>query len=107
MEQTQGNDGAGLAATPRRETRATILARTVVALPGSYAVAWLVAAAIACAVSDASFQGRTLGQMIGPLVYAIAVIWAFAVRRLRVAAGGMAGAAAAAMLVWLLLGGAR
>jgi hypothetical protein len=107
VKQIQGNNGAGSAAMPRRETRTTILARVVVALLGGYAVAWFVAAAIACAVSDGPFQGRTLGQMIGPLVYAAAVIWAFAVRRLRVAAGGMAVAAAAVLLAWLLLGGAR
>ena len=104
MEQIQGNNGAALAAAPRREARATILARVVIVLLGSYAIAWFAAAAIACAVSDV--QGKTLGQMIGPLVYAIAVIWAFAARRLRVAAGGIAVATVVALLVWLMLGGA-
>ena len=107
MEQIQGNRGAALPAAPRREARMTILARVVVALLGSYAVAWFVAAAIACAAADGPFLGKTLGQMIGPLVYATAVIWAFAVRRLRVAVVGIALSVLAAVLVWWMLGGAR
>ncbi|MDR2689378.1 MAG: hypothetical protein LBB76_06430 [Azoarcus sp.] len=103
VETIQGDSAA---ATPRREMKRTILARVAVALLGSYAVAWFAAAAIACAVAD-GFQGKTLGQMIGPLVYATAVIWAFAVRRLRVAVGGIALSALAVMLLWLMLGGAR
>jgi hypothetical protein len=104
----QGNDGAGPAAAPCREARATILARVAVALLGSYAVAWFVAAALTTAAAGASPQGRgTLGQMIGPLVYAGVAVWAFAVRRLRVAAGGIALAALAAVLLWWMLGGAR
>jgi hypothetical protein len=106
-ESIQDNGGAGPAA-PCRETRATILARVVVALLGSYAVIWFVAAALTAAAAGASPQGRgTLGQMVGPLVYAAAVIWAFAVRRLRVAAGGIALSALAALLLWWMQGGAR
>jgi hypothetical protein len=102
------NNGAEPAAAPCRETRATILARAVVVLLGSYAVAWFAAAAATTAVSGASPQGRAaLGHLIGPLVYAAAVIWAFAVRRLRVAAGGIVLLAIAAVLLWWMLGGAR
>ncbi|MDR2625256.1 MAG: hypothetical protein LBC37_02905 [Zoogloeaceae bacterium] len=106
-EQIQGNRGAGPLA-PCRETRATILVRVVVGLLGSYAVTWFVAAALTTAASGASPQGRgTLGQMIGPLVYAAAVIWAFSVRRLRVAVVGIALAAIVAALLWWILGDAR
>jgi hypothetical protein len=98
LEPIQGNNVAGPAAAPRRKTRAAILARVVVALLGSYAVTWFAVAAVAGAMTGASPQGRALGQMIGPLVYATAAIWPFAVRRLHVAAGGIALSTIAAAL---------
>lgn len=99
MKQMHKRSCTKSAVAPNREIPATITARVILGVFGSYLVAYLSTVAMARFFKD----GTMVGPMIGLLIYSIVATWVFAVRRLRIATGGIVGLGLAlAAILWLV-----
>ncbi|WP_065057495.1 hypothetical protein [Paraburkholderia tropica] len=93
--------GARPAAPAGDETPLSIVIRVILGVAGSYLAADL--ATIAIARASASDGPVSPGPFIGFLIYPAIAIWVFAVRRLRIAASGVAvSCGLLAALVWFV-----